>query len=144
MAQDDLYTIAETLYSSMLTNVLDKLHAKHTEHDHIRDTCQLSEHMLNEYSIGINIMNNVAYVTENNANYYITPRNIAHRDFLYQFIKATAHLYFTIDELYNSSVCRINDNAEIDHLTEIFSNVNRSRDLLADTIIIMNYAQADI
>lgn len=144
MAQDDLYTIAENLYSTMLNNILDTLHARQTEYDFISNICQLSENLINNYSIGVSVMNSVVYVTENNATYYLTPYNIEHSDFLYQYIKATAHMYFTIDELYASKVFIIRDNVTIDHLTEIFSNINKSRNLLADAIIIMNDVQSKI
>lgn len=143
MAQENLYSIAETLYANALTNILDTATSRY-ETRPLNTVCILTDRQINDYSIGIAIMNSVVYVTSDRPSHWLTPNDIALSDYMYQFIKATAHMYFSIDELYTTCMISItNDNLITDHLTNSYSALNRARNLLADAVSIMDNTVLD-
>ena len=143
MAQESLYSIAETLYTNALTNILDTATNRY-ETQLLSTLCTLTDQPTNDYSIGVAVMNSTVYVTNDGPSHWLTPNDVALSNYLYQFIKATAHMYFSIDELYITCVIHVtHDNLVTDHLTNSYSALNRARNLLADAVSIMDNTVLD-
>lgn len=143
MAQESLYSIAETLYSNALNNILDTATSRY-EIQPLTELCTLTDRPTNDYSIGVAVMNSVVYVTSDGPSHWLTPIDIALSDYIYQFIKATAHMYLNIDELYLTCVIHVtHDNLVTDHLTNSYSALSRARNLLADAVSIMDNTVLD-
>jgi hypothetical protein len=143
MAQESLYSIAETLYSNALTNILDTATNRY-ETQPLSTLCTLTDRQTNDYSIGVAVMNSTVYVTRDAPSHWLTPNDIALSDYLYQFIRATAHMYFSIDELYLTCViCITHDNLVTEHLTNSYYALNRARNLLADAVSLLDNTVLD-
>ena len=138
MAQETIYSLADRLYAYSLNNIITTLQHRYNRWTLLSDLCQLTNEPINDSSIGMIVMNNVPFVTNEGPSHYITPNNLSLSDFLYSYIKATAHEYNNIVDLYDRCLTpAINDNSELDHYTNTFNQLDNARNLLAEATIIM-------